>query len=171
MLYDVIYAIFLYPIIYILPAYVANGAPVLSKGRWRGKWPLDFNKKITGKRIFGKNKTIPGTLLSLAGGLIIGLIEYPFLNYMLVIAIVLAIGAIVGDLAGSFIKRMLSIAPGKSIIILDQYDFLVGAFVFALPFGNLPTLYGIIFIVVLTGVLHILTNRGAYRLKLKEVPW
>jgi CDP-2,3-bis-(O-geranylgeranyl)-sn-glycerol synthase len=170
-LLDAIYAIFLYPIIYILPAYVANGAPVLSKGRWRGKWPLDFGRKINGKRIFGKNKSIPGTLLSLAAGLIIGLIEYPFLPYMLAIAVMLAIGANAGDLAGSFIKRMSGVASGRSIPILDQYGFLVGAFAFALPLGMLPSLYGIIFIVVLTGVLHVLTNRGAYRLKLKEVPW
>ncbi len=162
-----IYSIILYPILFILPAYAANAAPVLFKG----KRPLDFGRTIGGKRIFGKNKTIKGTTASIIAGLAIGAIEYPFLNYMLVVAAALAIGANTGDLLGSFAKRMAGIAPGKSIPILDQYDFFAVAILLALPFGHLPNIYGIIFIVVLTGVMHVLTNMGAHRLKLKDVPW
>ena len=77
---DLIYIYILYPIIYIFPAYAANGAPILFGG---GKTPLDFGKKLNGKRIFGNNKTVRGTLSSLAVGVIVGLIEYPFLHYML----------------------------------------------------------------------------------------
>lgn len=172
MLFDTVYSVIIYPILFILPAYVANGAPVLSRGRWRGRWPLDFGKKIAGRRIFGNNKSIPGTLISLAAGIIISLIEYPFLPYMLPIGIMLTIGANFGDLAGSFVKRMAKVAPGRNVPVLDQYDFLAGAFLFALPFlSSFPSLYGIIFIVVLTGVMHVLTNLGAYKLRLKDVPW
>ena len=59
-----IYLTFLYPIIYIFPAYAANGAPVLFGG---GK-PLDMGAKLNGKRIFGPNKTIRGTAPSLICG-------------------------------------------------------------------------------------------------------
>jgi len=159
--------IILYPIIYILPAYVANGAPVLFGG---GK-PLDFDRKINGKRIFGNHKTIRGTVSSLIAGIIIGLLEYPFLHYMLGIAILLAVGANIGDLLGSFLKRQIAFKPGKSAPILDQYGFFVLALLVALPLGHLPDIYGIIFLVILTGVMHPLTNLGAYLLKLKEVPW
>ena len=48
---------------------------------------------------------------------------------------------------------------------------MVFALLFAFPLGNLPVWYGIVFIVVLTGLLHPLTNIGANRLKLKAVPW
>lgn len=172
MLFDSVYSIIIYPILFILPAYVANGAPVLSRGRWRGKWLLDRGKMIKGRRILGNNKTLPGTLISLAAGIIVSLIEYPFLPYMLPVGILLTVGANVGDLAGSFVKRMARIAPGKNVPVLDQYDFLAGAFLFALPFlSSFPSLYGIVFIVVLTGVMHVLTNLGAYRLRLKDVPW
>ena len=43
---------FLYPIIYIFPAYAANGAPVLFGG---GK-PLDLGKKIKEKEYSAKTK-------------------------------------------------------------------------------------------------------------------
>ena len=49
--------------------------------------------------------------------------------------------------------------------------FLLFAFIFAFPLGNLPAWYGIIFIIILTGVLHKGTNIAAYIMKLKNVPW
>lgn len=161
------YLVFLYPIIYIFPAYAANGAPILFGG---GK-PLDLGHKINGKRIFGNNKTVRGTVSSLIVGTVIGLIEYPFLHYMLPIAILLAIGANFGDLLGSFVKRRLNIRHGASFPVMDQYGFFLFALLFALPLSHLPGLYGILFLVVLTGAAHVLTNIGAYRLKLKKVPW
>ncbi len=163
-----IYGIIIYPIVYIFSAYAANGAPILFGG---GKTPLDFKKKIGGKRIFGDNKTVRGTAASLIAGVIVGLIEYPFLHYMLLIAILLTIGANFGDLLGSFIKRRLNYKHGAGFPIMDQYGFFVFALLFAFPLGNLPNLYGIIFLIILTGAAHVLTNRGAYKLNLKKVPW
>ena len=164
---DLIYLTFLYPIIYIFPAYAANGAPVLFGG---GK-PLDMGAKLKGKRIFGANKTIRGTASSLICGIAVGLIEYPFFHYMLPIAVLLALGANVGDLLGSFIKRRLGVRHGASFPILDQYGFFAIALLFAFPLGNLPSIYGIIFLVLLTGLAHVFTNRGAHKLNLKSVPW
>lgn len=164
---SLVYAYFLYPIIYIFPAYAANGAPIL----FGGGRPLDAKRKIKGKRIFGDNKTIKGTASSLIAGTIIGLIEYPFFHYMLPIAILLTIGANVGDLVGSFIKRRMNFKSGSSLPIMDQYGFFVFAILFALPLGNLPDLYGMLFLVILTGIAHVATNIGANKLKLKRVPW
>jgi CDP-2,3-bis-(O-geranylgeranyl)-sn-glycerol synthase len=162
-----VYLTFLYPIIYIFPAYAANGAPIL----FGGGRPLDGKAKLWGKRIFGDNKTVRGTVSSLLCGLAVGLIEYPFFHYMLPIAVLLAIGANVGDLLGSFIKRRLNVEKGASFPILDQYGFFVFALLFAFPLVYMPSIYGIIFLIVLTGLAHIFTNRGAHKLKLKKVPW
>ena len=90
---------------------------------------------------------------------------------MLKISILLAIGAVFGDLLGSFIKRRMDYKSGQSFPIMDQFGFMIFALMFAFWLGNLPTLYGIAFIVVLTGIMHPLTNLGANRLKLKSVPW
>ncbi len=168
MFYQIIYDIILYPIIYIFPAYAANGAPVLFGGRGG---PLDMGKKLGKKRIFGNNKTVSGTLAGLACGMLVGVIEFPFLSFMLPIAVLLAIGTIFGDLLGSFIKRRIGIKPGAGVPILDQYGFFIVALVLAFPMGHMPDIYGLAFLVILTGVLHMFTNKGAHRLGLKKVPW
>ncbi|MGC9099139.1 MAG: CDP-2,3-bis-(O-geranylgeranyl)-sn-glycerol synthase [Candidatus Micrarchaeia archaeon] len=157
----------MYPIIYILPAYVANGAPVIFGG---GK-PLDFGKKIKGKPIFGPHKTIRGLVFGIASGIIVGAIESLFLPYMLILGIALSLGTHAGDLLGSFVKRRMGKKSGANMPIIDQYLFLVFALLFAYPFGNAPGILGIVFLFILTGILHKLTNVLAHRAKLKEVPW
>ena len=164
---SLLYNLIIYPIIYIFPAYAANGAPVL----FGGGAPLDFGRKMGGKRIFGDNKTLRGTASAIIIGIIAGALESLAFPFMLKISLMLALGAVFGDLLGSFIKRRLNYKSGRSFPIMDQFGFLVFALVFAFWLGNLPTLYGIAFIAVLTGVMHPLTNLGANRLKLKSVPW
>lgn len=167
-MYDILYVIILHPLIYIFPAYAANGAPVIFGGR---KPPLDFGKKFMGKRIFGDSKSVYGTVSGLLCGIIVGIAEYPFIHYMLYVSIALSFGAVFGDLLGSFLKRQAGTKPGHSVPLLDQYGFFVFALLFALPQGNLPNVYGLLFLVLLTGPLHLLTNIGAHTLKLKSVPW
>ena len=157
----------LYPLIYIFPAYAANGAPVL----FGGGPPLDFGMKLDGKRVLGNNKTIRGTASALLAGIAVGAIEYPFMHYMLAIAAMLSIGAILGDLGGSFAKRRMGIMSGSSLPVLDQYGFVVLALLLAYPLGHMPDIYGLLFILALTGIAHVLTNMGAHRLRLKKVPW
>ncbi len=162
-----IYSIIIYPVIYILPAYVANGAPVL----FGGGRPLDSGRKLHGTRIFGDNKTISGTTSMLVAGLITGAVEYAFLPYMLAVSVLLSLGAIAGDLLGSFIKRRIGHASGASFPIMDQYGFFVVALLFAAPLGHMPSAYGLLFLFLLTGAMHVFTNAAAHRLKLKKVPW
>lgn len=164
-----LYSVALYPIIFIFPAYAANGAPVIFGG---GK-PLDFGKSVRGKRIFGNHKTIKGTASSIIAGIAAGAIESAFLPYMLLASIMLTIGANIGDLLGSFLKRRIGMKPGTSLPIMDQYGFFIFALIMAYPlsYPHFPGVYGLIFIILLTGALHVLTNKGAHKLKLKEVPW
>jgi CDP-2,3-bis-(O-geranylgeranyl)-sn-glycerol synthase len=162
-----VYSLIIYPLIYIFPAYVANGAPVI----FGGGTPLDFKRKLDGKRIFGDHKTIRGLIAGILSGIIIAGVESAYLPYMLLIGVMLSIGTHAGDLLGSFIKRRFNIKSGKSIPFLDQYMFFVFALLFAYPFGNLPNIYGLFFLIILTGILHRLTNIGAYSLKLKKVAW
>lgn len=166
-LFLLLYTIIAYPVFYILPAYVANGAPVVFGG---GK-PLDFGKSINGKRVFGNNKTVRGLAAGIIAGVLVGFLESFVAAPMLAIGAVLAIGAMAGDLAGSFIKRRVGVKPGSSVPLLDQYGFLAFALALAWPLGNLPSMDGLAFIIIITGLLHLSTNRLAYLLKLKKVPW
>ncbi len=90
---------------------------------------------------------------------------------MLPIAVMLTLGANFGDLLGSFIKRRISFKPGRSFPVMDQYGFFIFALLFAFWLGHMPGAYGLLFLIVLTGAMHVLTNMGANRLKLKDVPW
>jgi CDP-2,3-bis-(O-geranylgeranyl)-sn-glycerol synthase len=164
-----LYSIIFYPLIYIFPAYVANAIPVI----FGGGMPLDFKKNLAGKRIFGDHKTIRGTLSGIIAGIIIGYIESIVfgLPFLFAISIALAFGAMFGDVAGSFVKRRMDVQPGASVPIMDQYGFFVFALIFAFPLGNLPSLYGILFLILITGALHLLMNIIAHKLKLKKVPW
>ncbi len=168
-MYDWLYLTVIYPIIFIFPAYVANGAPVI----FGGGMPLDFNRRIGKKRIFGNHKTVKGLIAGICSGIIIAFAEslFPGYGFMLLVGTAQSFGTHAGDLLGSFIKRQKGYTEGEKSIIMDQYLFLVMALLFSIPFGNLPSIYGIIFLFILTGIMHPLTNLIAHTLKLKEVPW
>ena len=164
---DLIYTLLLYPIIFMLPAWVANGMPVI----FGGGAPLDLGRKLDGRPLLGRHKTIRGTASGLVGGLVVALLEYVLLAQPLALGVAIVIGAIAGDLLGSFLKRRAELREGANVPLLDQYSFFVVAVLFSLPFGGLPNYLGIIIVAVLTGALHKGTNMLAHRARIKSVPW
>jgi CDP-2,3-bis-(O-geranylgeranyl)-sn-glycerol synthase len=84
----------------------------------------------------------------------------------------LSLGALLGDLAGAFVKRRLGIAPGGLLPVIDQVDFVVGAVLFSLPVATSILSWELIVAALLiTPPLHLLTNFAAYKLGLKNNPW
>jgi len=145
--------------------------------------PIDFGKKINGKPIFGKNKTIRGLLFGVIFGVIICFIQYLLyssaffkslstIDYSmwLILGILMGLGALIGDLAESFIKRRLKIKPGGRFIPWDQLDFVIGAIIFTYPLINY-TLLNIIIILIASFILHITFTRIGYLLKLRKEKW
>lgn len=162
-------------LIFIFPAYCANGTPVLAGG---GK-KIDFGHNFRdGKRIFGDNKTYRGFFFGWGVGILVGLIEGFALGFDVVpVAFILLVplGALLGDLFAAFLKRRLDIAPGGMLPVVDQLDFVVGALVFA-TLLSLAGLYALtwqiaVTVLIITPPIHLLTNYGAYKLKLKKHPW
>ncbi len=101
-------------------------------------------------------------------GIVIILLRIVFSSY----------GAAFGDLAGSFLKRRFNVKSGAPFWIVDQLDFAVGALIFAIiPAIFLPGLYLIpdlnivIFLLILTPSVSLISNTIAYLINLKEVPW
>ena len=151
----------------IFPAYCANAAPVLVGGGL----PLDFGKNfVDGRRVFGKNKTFRGFFFGLAIGVLVGLTENFLFGYPLLFSVLSPLGALMGDLAGAFLKRRLDIAPGGLLPVVDQVDFVVGAILFSLPL-SIITLELAVAMLIITPPIHLLTNFLAYKLKLKSNPW
>jgi CDP-2,3-bis-(O-geranylgeranyl)-sn-glycerol synthase len=153
---------------FIFPAYCANAAPVLTGGGL----PIDLGKKFPdGKPIFGKNKTFKGFFSGLAVGTVVGFAETIFFpEYHALFGFLISLGALLGDLAGAFIKRRMGIAPGNLLPVVDQTDFIIGAIVFSLPFKILYFELALT-VLVITIPLHIFTNFTAYKLGLKGNPW
>ncbi len=145
---------------YILPAYVANMTPVVFGG---GK-PIDLGKNfVDGKRILGDHKTIRGFLSGVLAGTLVGVFQGRPLCGLL-----LSLGAMLGDMMGSFFKRRVDIKPGESAPLLDQEGFVMVALALCMPFEPL-TLMEILIIVLITPPLHLLANMLAYLLGFKGV--
>ncbi|MGQ9538039.1 MAG: CDP-2,3-bis-(O-geranylgeranyl)-sn-glycerol synthase [Candidatus Bathycorpusculaceae bacterium] len=153
---------------FIFPAYCANAVPVLVGGGL----PLDFGKIFyDGKPIFGKNKTFRGFFFGLAVGTLVGFAEaFFFKEYPISFGFLLSLGALLGDLAGAFLKRRIGLAPGELLPFVDQIDFIIGAFVFSFPF-NILSLELALTVLLITPPLHIFTNFTAYKMGLKSNPW
>ncbi len=162
----------------IIPAYLSSPGAVLTGG----KLPIDFGRSWKGRRILGDGKTyrgfIGGSIIGIVGGMAINLF-YPIFGSFpgaLIPISGLAVGGLLGDMLGSFIKRRIGIGRGEKILGLDQYDLLIGAFLltflldrdwFILQFN----FYTIIIILVITPILHRLANLIAYKIGKKDVPW
>ena len=170
----------------MLPAYVANMAPVFATKIFGQKfsYPLDCHLKYQGKPLLGANKTWRG----LMAGIIVAILviylqayldQYQFfhqlslLNYatidLFLFGLTLGLGVILGDAVKSFVKRRLALKPGDQWWPYDQLDFL-GALILLLFIYQPPWLVFLI-IIIISPLLPLISNWLAYRLKIKKVAW
>lgn len=168
--------LFLIGIVFYLPAYLANATPVFLSGYGR----VDFGSKfVDGHDLLGKNKTILGTISGILIGGLTGLVTYFLLPDMFSlvnmtyvgggIGLVQGIGAMFGDLVGSFTKRRFKVSEGRPFIVIDQIDFILFAMLFSVPFIDFPPIW--LLIIPLTIVITLTANAIAYKLGLKQVWW
>jgi CDP-2,3-bis-(O-geranylgeranyl)-sn-glycerol synthase len=160
-------------LLYAIPLYVANSIPVVI----HGKTPLDLNIKLGGKPLFGKGKTIIGTLAGITSGTLIAailaLLSTHILNLIpnyIELAFYLSLGAILGDLVKSFFKRRFGIKSGEKWDLADQLDFILGGLLLAC-ITRIPEYWVVIVLLIATFFIHRFTNWLAYIWKLKKVPW
>jgi CDP-2,3-bis-(O-geranylgeranyl)-sn-glycerol synthase len=154
-------------LVFILPAYCANAVPVLLGG---GR-PIDDGKVFSdGRPIFGSHKTIRGFVSGLIVGTLVGYGLSLVTDYSVLLGFAVSLGALLGDLFGAFVKRRLGYAPGASLPVADQLDFVLGALLFAL-FVSPPSWQVAVVVLVITPPIHLLTNFVAYHLGIKKEPW
>ena len=171
-------------IYFILPAYFSNGAGLV----FGGGIPVDFGKcDKNGVRWIGNGVTwrglIGGTLIGTLTGAIQGYLGPKIIEMLgqnlitpiitnipegIVIGFLLGFGALLGDAIGSFLKRRLGIGRGKPTPILDQLDFLIVALMLVSLVVKLNWLV-IVIAIVLTLIIHLIANTGAYLLGMKDV--
>ena len=174
---------------FFLPAYVANPAAVL----FGGGPPIDGGRVLVdGNRLFGDGKTWRGFGGGVFVGIVLGLAQWgiaaavePDLSFGtvpmgLVPLVALPIGALLGDLLGSYVKRRAGKPKGAQTPGLDWFDFYLGAFLllvvadygfFLAHYVYGEAIYGLAFVTVITPVLHRVVNILGFKLGKKDVPW
>ncbi len=180
--------IILQSLYFMLPAYIANMAPVFARKFGVFKFlarPVDGGRQFRGKRIFGDHKTWRGFLVGIVAAIAIVWLQYflysipvfknlSLLNYsekkLWILGFLFGFGALFGDLVKSFFKRRKNILPGASWIPFDQIDFVIGALIFIMPV-YFPSWPAVIIILFFSPILHILTNQIGYLLKIKNTRW
>ena len=158
-----------------IPLYLCNGFALI----FGGKTPIDLGKNFFDKRrILGRGKSFKGTASGLFFaflGVLTLSIVFPETsgiigaNYFFY-GILLAVGAVLGDFAGSFAKRRFNVPRGKSIFLLDQLDFIIGGFAVGMIL-IVPSAIEVVFLSAFTLLMHVISNRIAYVGKMKKVPW
>lgn len=172
----------------MLPAYIPNNAAVLAGG---GR-PIDGGRTMGGSRLLGDGKTWRGTLVGWLAGALLALalnalqpgvsdavgVDLP--TFPLAIALALPLGAMLGDIGASFLKRRSGRERGAPFPGVDQLDFVLGSLLLALVvdlaaslswFFETFTVPVLAVVFVLTPILHVSTNALAYALGLKNEPW
>ena len=171
----------------ILPAYLANMAPpIFGRLGWLEflNRPIDGGKKIGNNFVFGKNKTWRGLLAAVIFGLLATLIqlglwhwsffrEISLINYpadWFTFGPLSGLGAILGDLFKSFLKRRMGIKSGAAWPLFDQLDFVLGFLIFTWWLVG-PAWQVVMAIIVMTLILQPLVNILAYIFRFKKVWW
>jgi len=179
----------------MLPAYAANPMAVLAGGGA----PIDGGRVWRdGRRMLGDGKTWRGLL----GGTVAGMALCGILSVAVraagaggsltdflmpgwgglswvYVGFLLAFGALFGDSLKSFFKRRLGRDRGAKAPVMDMYDFVLGAFlwagVLAWPWFSgalhLWTPWHVLVILVVTPALHRGVNIIGYKIGKKDVPW
>lgn len=169
-----------------LPAYAANSTPVLAKriGLLPAlARPLDGGRRLGSQPVFGPHKTIRGVLVGWCSAVVVALLQRLGAQGTGLVAALsseahrvvspllwgtaLGLGALLGDVAKSFVKRRLGIPPGRRWIPWDQLDMVAGGLLGASLVSPIPLPEALV-IVVATPILGLLVNIGSYLLSVKE---
>lgn len=168
----------------MLPAYVPNNAAVV----FGGDRPIDGGRTWDESRVLGDGKTWRGTVVGTLAGVVLAL----FLNaiepvvssatglsvprFSPIALVTLPLGAMVGDIAASFLKRRTGRSRGAAVPGIDQLDFVLGALSLTALcttdwFTKTFSLPVLAVVLLLTPLLHVGTNVVAYCAGLKSEPW
>lgn len=159
-------------------------APVLAARLFpRLDAPVDLGRSFRGRRLFGAHKTFRGLLAgALTGALILAaqaaaeqrlqlLSELSLLHLTGASALsggaLLGLGALIGDLVKSFVKRQAGIEPGRPWVPWDQIDWILGTLAAARILAPIPVAVLLLALVLGLG-LHFLLKWVGYVLGIND---
>jgi CDP-2,3-bis-(O-geranylgeranyl)-sn-glycerol synthase len=168
----------------MLPAYITNSSAAF----FGGTTPIDRGICWGKSRLLGDGKTYEGLIMGISCGIIVGIVQNLFASeyvdlpsfgtfpFSFVTLVSLSAGAMLGDLLGSFIKRRVGLKRGAPFPLVDQLDFVAGAWLLLFLFARAWfiesfSLNIIIAVIVITPLLHLLANFLGFKIGKKQVPW
>jgi len=166
-----------------LPAFIANAIPVVAKNI---PYIRRFSHPIH-PVWFGRNKTMRGLIAGILWGMLVWILLYTFRGSIVRMLPVysdfyniysgwgnavffggwIALGALIGDMVESFIKRRLWIKPWSMFQPWDGIDYMLWAIIFMLPWYN-GGLFEYIFLLIVWPLLSLVMNTLAYHISWKE---
>ena len=184
MLQDIAFAFW-----FLLPAAIANAAPVLSAAipalkQWDS--PIDGGRTLHGKALLGPHKTWRGLISGVIAATAVlwiqqlaythgnwaqfmsGPVNYEMLP-ILILGPLFAIGALGGDAIESFFKRQHGIKSGSAWVPFDQIDYIIGAIIASLPIV-IATAPQYIWMLLLWFGMHLLFSYIGWLIGLKKDP-
>lgn len=175
----------------MLPAYIPNPFAAVFGG---GK-PIDGGRMMgDGRRILGDGKTYRGLLVGVVCGLLVGLLQMRLVSSgfavfgttlpafgmsttsSVIVILALSCGSLFGDMFMSFFKRRLGLKRGAPLPVIDQLDFVLGSWLFTYLispewFTATFSFWIVVTVLVITPVLHLVTNIIGYFIGVKKEPW
>lgn len=168
----------------LFPIYAANGlTPVMM--RFLKGHPIDNGRMLGKNRLLGDGKSWEGLFFGTFMGIVIAVVEmlaFPYLPWDLspvalsiiimtpLVGFLLGFGAMMGDVVASFFKRRMNRQRGALVPLLDQLDFLAGAFLM-LSLVVVVEWGWIILGTIITLVFHVIANVIAFKIGVKKTPW
>lgn len=172
---------FLEAVWFLLPAGVANMAPVFAARLLPGlDWPVDLGCIVRGQRLFGSHKTWRGLVVGITAAAAVFALQqvvfaqspairaYSVIDYggqSWLLGAWMGAAALIGDLVKSAFKRRGGIAPGRPWFPFDQIDWLLGLVLLTYPVVGLSALFALEVIGVGL-VLHVVAHFLGYLLRL-----
>lgn len=162
---------------FILPAWACN----MMACTFGGGRPIDGGRSfIDGRPLLGKGKTVRGLCVGVSSAVGVAILQ-SFVIYTvhpIAFGLLLGVGAMLGDIAKSFLKRRLNIESGRPFPPFDQLDFIIGALALYYVVGPYvlsdfyyPSWGSLMVILLLTPFMHLSLNVVGYKLDKKEVWW
>ena len=175
----------------MLPAYIPNPLAAVFGG---GK-PIDGGRTMgDGRRILGDGKTYRGLFVGIICGLLVGLLQMRLVSGgftvfgitlpafgmsiagSVIVILALSCGSLFGDMFMSFFKRRLGLKRGAPLPVIDQLDFVFGAWLFTYLispewFSATFSFWIVVTVLIVTPILHLVTNIIGYFIGVKKEPW
>lgn len=171
---------------FFLPGFAANMAPVFAaRYHWLPslKLPLDARYTLGNDRILGNNKTVRGLVVGLIAGTLVGmgqylvvrglgvgatsLFSYSSLITSMALGYWLGLGALLGDIIKSFLKRRVTIPAGESWIPWDQIDIVIGMLLMTAWIIPFSLIHIVSAFVIVGGGMFVVSVLG-FRLRIKK---